>query len=231
MGKICNINGQPYLVSLPTGGNSFGDKNNQWNDIISFLGENCDDIFHWSELYSWCEEAFGNNHIVRGYNVPLFWFYKGPRSSGLHKVGFRPVFQPLNPKTLKPDPSLLEDIPDGSRFAFASLYVNGEIIPNLEPVHLIDAASITIGDRGSKPRSWIRVIKYKDLLWADQNILRGLSWEDLNAQGYTAKKAAPACPLCGKPMVLRMAKKGVNKGSPFWGCSGYPQCKGTRNYY
>ena len=37
-----------------------------------------------------------------------------------------------------------------------------------------------------------------------------------------------ACPLCGKPMVLRTARKGGRAGSQFWGCSGYPECKGTR---
>ena len=39
---------------------------------------------------------------------------------------------------------------------------------------------------------------------------------------------APACPVCGKPMIKRMAKKGVNSGKEFWSCSGYPQCNGTR---
>ncbi len=37
----------------------------------------------------------------------------------------------------------------------------------------------------------------------------------------------PACPRCGKPMVLRTAKSGKNAGQQFWGCSGYPQCKGA----
>ena len=37
-----------------------------------------------------------------------------------------------------------------------------------------------------------------------------------------------ACPLCGKPMALRTARKGRNAGSQFWGCPGYPECKGTR---
>jgi len=39
---------------------------------------------------------------------------------------------------------------------------------------------------------------------------------------------SPACPVCGKPMIKRMAKKGVNSGKEFWSCSGYPQCNGTR---
>lgn len=37
----------------------------------------------------------------------------------------------------------------------------------------------------------------------------------------------PACPKCGKPMVLRTAQKGQNAGRQFWGCSGYPDCKGV----
>jgi restriction system protein len=38
----------------------------------------------------------------------------------------------------------------------------------------------------------------------------------------------PSCPLCRKPMVIRTARRGTNAGSQFWGCSGYPACKGTR---
>jgi restriction system protein len=39
---------------------------------------------------------------------------------------------------------------------------------------------------------------------------------------------APACPQCGQRMVLRTAHKGPHAGSRFWGCSAYPNCKGTR---
>jgi restriction system protein len=39
--------------------------------------------------------------------------------------------------------------------------------------------------------------------------------------------AGPACPKCGKAMVLRTARKGPRAGSRFWGCPGYPDCKGT----
>jgi restriction system protein len=38
----------------------------------------------------------------------------------------------------------------------------------------------------------------------------------------------PACPLCGKPMHRRTAHKGPHAGQQFWGCSAYPDCKGTR---
>ena len=38
----------------------------------------------------------------------------------------------------------------------------------------------------------------------------------------------PGCPVCSKPMVLRLARSGANAGNAFWGCTGYPACKGTR---
>lgn len=37
----------------------------------------------------------------------------------------------------------------------------------------------------------------------------------------------PACPQCGAAMALRTAKTGPNAGSQFWGCTAYPECKGT----
>ena len=39
---------------------------------------------------------------------------------------------------------------------------------------------------------------------------------------------APSCPKCGKPMIKRVAKKGINAGNEFWSCSSYPECNGTR---
>jgi hypothetical protein len=32
------------------------------------------------------------------------------------------------------------------------------------------------------------------------------------------------CPKCEREMVIRVAGKGPNPGSRFWGCSGYPKC-------
>jgi len=48
----------------------------------------------------------------------------------------------------------------------------------------------------------------------------------------TASVAGPdpnrTCPSCSKPMVRRTAKRGANAGGEFWGCTGYPVCRGTR---
>lgn len=40
--------------------------------------------------------------------------------------------------------------------------------------------------------------------------------------------SVPACPACGKTMVRRVARQGTRAGSDFWGCSGFPACRGTR---
>lgn len=39
---------------------------------------------------------------------------------------------------------------------------------------------------------------------------------------------ASNCPICARPMVRRTAKRGASVGGQFWGCTGYPACRGTR---
>ena len=36
----------------------------------------------------------------------------------------------------------------------------------------------------------------------------------------------PLCPKCGSIMTKRTAKQGANIGKMFWGCTGFPQCRG-----
>lgn len=43
-----------------------------------------------------------------------------------------------------------------------------------------------------------------------------------------AASDAPQCPLCGRPMIRRMIRKGTHTGEQFWGCTDYPNCRGTR---
>jgi four helix bundle suffix protein len=41
------------------------------------------------------------------------------------------------------------------------------------------------------------------------------------------KSDRKSCPKCGKPMLLRTARKGTKIGQQFWGCSSCPDCKGA----
>jgi len=47
-------------------------------------------------------------------------------------------------------------------------------------------------------------------------------------QSDLSESAAPLCPRCKKPMCRRTARKGPDAGRRFWGCTGYPDCNGTR---
>lgn len=37
--------------------------------------------------------------------------------------------------------------------------------------------------------------------------------------------APDRCPHCGRPLVLREARRGSHAGNKFWGCSGFPVCR------
>jgi len=45
----------------------------------------------------------------------------------------------------------------------------------------------------------------------------------VRVEARAEKENAPVCPQCGKPMKKRNSARGA-----FWGCTGYPDCKGTR---
>lgn len=56
-----------------------------------------------------------------------------------------------------------------------------------------------------------------------------MSVERLEYRREQAKlNEAPLCPNCGKPMLKRIQKKGAGQGREFWGCSAFPECRGTR---
>lgn len=57
---------------------------------------------------------------------------------------------------------------------------------------------------------------------------RPLPTERPTAAAHRESAAAPACPACSKPMTRRVASKGSNAGRAFWGCTAFPQCRGTR---
>lgn len=90
-----------------------------------------------------------------------------------------------------------------------------------EAISFANGRNVTLVD-GPKLRELIRHA-YAD---AGQSAPRGYA-----GSAYSPKPTpdqAVACPLCSKPMVRRSAKRGANAGTEFWGCTGYPACRGTR---
>jgi four helix bundle suffix protein len=58
---------------------------------------------------------------------------------------------------------------------------------------------------------------------------RGAASDQSDMSDWSDKNTAPCCPKCGKPMRQRTARTGPHAGQPFWGCTGYPDCKGIRS--
>jgi restriction system protein len=50
----------------------------------------------------------------------------------------------------------------------------------------------------------------------------------LRAVAAPPAQVQPNCPKCNSAMVLRTAKTGSRAGESFWGCSRFPECRGTR---
>jgi len=50
----------------------------------------------------------------------------------------------------------------------------------------------------------------------------------IRTEARAKQEDAPACPECGRPMTRRRARAGRNAGKEFWGCTGYPECRGSR---
>jgi restriction system protein len=50
-----------------------------------------------------------------------------------------------------------------------------------------------------------------------------------NAVASVPQREPATCPACASPMVKRTAQRGANRGNEFWGCIGYPSCRGTRS--
>lgn len=50
----------------------------------------------------------------------------------------------------------------------------------------------------------------------------------IRVEARAQQEGAPPCPECDKPMTRRKARTGKNAGKEFWGCTGYPDCKGVR---
>jgi len=77
------------------------------------------------------------------------------------------------------------------------------------------------------------------LFWFRLKVERGLIRviRSARARRQTAKSSAnanesattPHCPVCNALMVKRVARRGSDVGSTFWGCSNYPKCRGARS--
>lgn len=69
---------------------------------------------------------------------------------------------------------------------------------------------------------------FTENLYATRVKARQSDRSDVSGKSGSSDKATPDCPVCGKPMRRRTAGKGPRAGQSFWGCTGYPDCRGIK---
>ena len=84
---------------------------------------------------------------------------------------------------------------------------------------------------GLRPRSALKFAIGKPLQLIDgvalAKLVRTTNQTAAAQETNAPAPSQPPCPQCGKPMVSRTARRGPKIGSQFWGCSSYPECRGT----
>lgn len=101
-GKEITIDGQKYKMRSLTGstgasGTNGKGCNNEWDQLLDAVGES-NDLIHWSNMYSWCQEVYYSSsdcRSVRGYSSARN-YNSGSATSAGARVAFRPALEVLN---------------------------------------------------------------------------------------------------------------------------------------
>jgi four helix bundle suffix protein len=129
------------------------------------------------------------------------------------------------------DPANLTDLSDAVRYALYSLWLEADD-PALRAnavICLIHQANYLL-DRQivALEAAFVEDGGYSEQL-ATERLRKRRQDQDTPADASEHEPLQPpACPRCGGLMVLRTAKSGERAGSQFWGCTHYPDCKGTQ---
>lgn len=155
----------------------------EWDRAVKVMNSK-GNVLHWENILSWCQDTDSvcpTFHSARGGCYPSdhchpYYAHRDGR------VGFRPVFEGQG----------FGNIPDGSVFpAAATLFMNGQ--PVKVPTTPSEGGDIPLWTPGAIlefktaldiPSYQIPAIKVGDILIADRVLLRNISWEDLEKQGF-----------------------------------------------
>jgi restriction system protein len=135
-----------------------------------------------------------------------------------------PVWDKDSPQAREARRKLASDQSDGSDLSDMIKKAPPEVVANTLLCLINQASYLLHRQLGRLERDFLEHGGFTERLHAVRSQARQSDKSDLSDKS----DGAPACPLCAKPMRLRTARKGPHAGSQFWGCSGYPDCKGTR---
>jgi four helix bundle suffix protein len=147
------------------------------------------------------------------------WLPDGPEASEVRAV----------PRTFRKDPSDqtdLTDLSDQERWALYARWLD-HADPSIRAnatICLIHQANFLLDRQiAALEAAFVQDGGYSEQLATERLRHR----KDQSNQPDPSDPTPPACPTCGALMALRTAKSGKTPGSQFWGCTKYPDCKGT----
>jgi four helix bundle suffix protein len=155
---------------------------------------------------------------LRHHRLPQ-WSMESPEAREVRQVPLR----------LKKDGSAQTDLSDQQRWALYAPWLEHDdpAVRANAIICLIHQANFLLDRQiAALERNFVEKGGYSEQLATARLAFRGKKKRDLtNPSDLTDQ--IPNCPRCGEAMVLREAKTGKNAGRQFWGCSEYPNCKGT----
>jgi four helix bundle suffix protein len=131
-------------------------------------------------------------------------------------------------QTDRSDPSDLTDLSDSQRYALYARWLDhAEAAVRANAlICLIHQANFLLDRQiAALEKAFVEDGGYSEQLATARLAERKKS--DHPASQFSGAALIPKCPKCDHPMALRTAKSGKNAGQQFWGCTNYPDCKGT----
>jgi four helix bundle suffix protein len=147
------------------------------------------------------------------------WLPDGPEASEVRAV----------PRTFRKDPSDqsdLNDLSDQQRWALYAHWLDhaDPAIRANATICLIHQANFLLDRQiAALEAAFVEDGGYSEQLATERLRHR----KDQSDRSDPTDLQPPNCPACGALMALRTAKSGKTPGSQFWGCTKYPDCKGT----
>jgi four helix bundle suffix protein len=151
------------------------------------------------------------------------WRSDGPEASEVRAV----------PRTFRKDPSDqsdLTDLSDQERWALYARWLDhaDPAIRANATICLIHQANFLLDRQiAALETAFVQDGGYSEQLATERLRHRKKDQSDPTNPSNPTDLQPPNCPSCGALMALRTAKSGKTPGSQFWGCTKYPDCKGT----
>lgn len=105
-----------------------------------------------------------------------------------------------------------------------TLVAMGEEIQWCNTCNTMEKVFVVKKDSPNKGRIFVKCECPDSFAWLDTTSDEDKSSKPVIAKPQQVAQLAPKCPRCGSRMAKRVRK---SDGHPFWGCTSYPNCKGT----